>query len=77
MLELRDHQQPSLDVLEDYLGLATTMGADTAFYHVTQRSYVSVPQLQRAAGFSPRGLLNVAERSLSVGSPRGLKSAAL
>jgi type III restriction enzyme len=45
MLELRDYQQRSLDVLAEYLRLAATLNADTAFYQVTKRPYRGVPQL--------------------------------
>lgn len=45
MLELRDYQERSLQVLSEYLRLVTTLGADTAFYKMTGRPYVAVPQL--------------------------------
>ncbi len=45
MLELRDYQERTLEALRDYLRLATTLGANTAFCEMTRRPYVSVPQL--------------------------------
>ncbi|MCC6125993.1 MAG: DEAD/DEAH box helicase family protein [Pirellulales bacterium] len=45
MLELRNYQQRSLDVLESYFRLATQHGANMAFYHQTDNRYRAVPQL--------------------------------
>jgi hypothetical protein len=45
MLELREYQRRSLDVLDDYLRRANTLGANTAFYDITRRSYQEINQL--------------------------------
>ncbi len=44
MLELRDYQRRSLDVLEDYFRSVTALGANTAFYDITRRSYLEISQ---------------------------------
>jgi len=45
MLQLRDYQRRSLDALEGYLRRVVQLGANTAFYDVTNRPYRAVPQL--------------------------------
>ncbi|MBN1488450.1 MAG: DEAD/DEAH box helicase family protein [Phycisphaerae bacterium] len=45
MLELKEYQKRSLEVLEAYLKKATTMHADTAFYDQTRRPYREVQRL--------------------------------
>lgn len=45
MLELREYQRRSLDVLDDYFRRVTTLGANTAFYDITRRTYQDVTQL--------------------------------
>lgn len=44
MLELREYQRRSLDVLDDYFRSVTTLGANTAFYDITRRSYQEITQ---------------------------------
>lgn len=45
MMELRGYQQRSLDQLQGYLRLAANEGAKRAFLELTERPYLSVPQL--------------------------------
>ena len=45
MLELRNYQIRSLDVLEQYLRHTVGMGAKMAFMNITERAYHSVPKL--------------------------------
>lgn len=45
MLQLKSFQEQSLDKLRAYLSKVDAMGAGTAFYDITQRTYRAVPQL--------------------------------
>lgn len=45
MMELREYQRRSLDALDDYFHGVATLGANTAFYDITRRSYQEIDQL--------------------------------
>ena len=45
MLQLRDYQERSLEVLTEYLRKVCEEGADIPFYRITKRAYKSAPKL--------------------------------